>query len=280
LPIGLALVVCTVTARSARADVKQACVQASTDGQALRDGEKLREARERFVACARDECPSIVRKYCAEWLTDIERRIPTVIFRAQSKAGEDLVGGRLTIDGTLQSTGFGAAIPLDPGEHVVHAERTIGLGPPVDEHVMVIEGEKGRIVTLNFPAPPAPHPAVAVTPVTEEASPSRGRRIGAATWVAGGVALAGFASFGVFAVVAQGDLSHLRQTCAPYCGASDLSSVKTEALVADISLGVGVAGLAALTYTLLTHHEPPPAVSMVRVLPRSGGASVSLGATF
>jgi hypothetical protein len=238
---------------TARADgIKQACVDASSEGQALRDASKLRRARDRFVLCARDECPAIVRKYCAEWLTEVERRLPTVIFRAQTAAGADAPGAQLSIDGVLQPSALGIAIPLDPGEHTVHVERD--GGGPLDQKVVVLDGEKGRVVPLRFPAPP--HAAIATNgPGQREgaSSPSKERGpIPPWTWVSGGVGVAGLAGFVVFGLMAQGDLNHLKGTCAPYCDPSQLDSVKREALIADISLGVGVAALAVMVYTLVT----------------------------
>ena len=49
----------------------------------------------------------------------------------------------------------------------------------------------------------------------------------------GGVGVVGVAGFAYFGLEAQSDLSHLRQTCAPFCASSDLSTVKHEALIAD-----------------------------------------------
>jgi len=63
------------------ADAKKACVAASTEGQTARDDGKLMDARKSFLSCARDECPAVVRKSCAQWLTDVEDRIPSAVIR-------------------------------------------------------------------------------------------------------------------------------------------------------------------------------------------------------
>src|SRR5258708_17774735 len=80
-------------------DVKHECIAASTEGQTLRKDEKLLEARDQILVCARDVCPGIVKSHCARWLTEIEEQIPSIVVRAQNAAGADLTDARLTIDG-------------------------------------------------------------------------------------------------------------------------------------------------------------------------------------
>jgi hypothetical protein len=273
-PVALAaLVSFSAFAHPARADVKQACVDASTTGQSLRDASKLYEAREQFVECARDACPAIVRKACADWLADVDHRLPSVVFRAQAADGSDVVDARLSLDGApLAHALDGAAVPIDPGEHVVRFER--GGAAPVEERVVIVEGERGRVVTGRFAAT-----TVATTPTPHD-TPSAGKRLTPLTLVlagVGGVGLIGFASFGV---VATNDLNHLRQTCAPYCSASQLGSVKTEALVADVSLGVGVAALAAAAYVFFTQKTTASTSAVIDVRLEHGGAFAQIGARF
>jgi hypothetical protein len=221
-----------------------------------------------------------VKKACADWLADVERRLPSVVFRAQLADGSDVLDARLTLDGAPLAHGLGgAAIPIDPGEHVVRFEHDGAA--PVEEHVVVVEGERGRVITGRFAAPAV---ASAPSPAAPEESPSTassGRRLTPLTLVlagVGGVGIIGFASFGI---VATSDLNHLRQTCAPYCSASQLGNVKTEALVADVSLGVGVVALAAAAYVFFTQEKPAPAsAAILDVRPEPGGAFATIGARF
>jgi hypothetical protein len=60
-----------------------------------------------------------------------------------------------------------------------------------------------------------------------------------------GVGAAGIVSFGVFALVGKSKQHELESTCKPNCTEDALSSMKTSFLVGDISLGVGLASLAA-----------------------------------
>jgi hypothetical protein len=273
--IALPIALMTVHAPAHAAGTKQACVDASSEGQTLRDGAKLIEARTRFLACARDECPSVVRRYCVEWLADAERRIPTVIFRAQTADGADVTGAQVSVDGALVHEPLGTAIPLDPGEHSVHVERA--GGNPIDARIVIIDGEKGRIVPLRFAPAPAP-PSLA----HEAAPPAESRPLfSTATWALGGIGVVGLVVFAGFAVKASADLSDLRQTCAPYCPSNDLDVVKREALAADISLGIGVVGLGAAAITLVVNHGAATTTgAILDVRPVAGGGVGQIGVRF
>ena len=278
------LVAALTGARESRADgngdKKKACVQASTEGQSQRDASKLRLARESFLACAKDECPAIVRKACAEWLTDVDHRLPTLVLRATSARGDDLPGARFSIDGAAQSATAGAAIAVDPGAHVVRAEADDGES--VEDHVVVMEGQKARLVTLQMPAPAAAVTEPATPPPSESPASGGGPSPTAATWIFGGIGVAGLATFAGFAVSARSSFDNLQRTCSPYCAASDVDSIRRQALIADVSLGVGVVALGIAAYTFLAHRETPApaATSTLEVRPRGDGAVVELGGAF
>ena len=273
IAIGIALA--SVSSAEAKPpDVKAACVAASTQGQAQRDAAKLKAARDQFVLCARDECPGVVRKYCAEWLSDVERRIPSVVLRAQSGDGNDVADAQVSIDGALVANGLdGSAITVDPGAHDVRYERPGEL--PVTEHVVVVEGERGRVLIGHFPTKSAPPETIAVAPTSDA------RSIGPITYVLGGVGVLGIAGFAYFGITANGDLSHLRSTCAPFCATADLDSARHEALFADISLGVGLVALGIAAYTLFARpHETSNAATLIDVRPLPGGGVARVGASF
>jgi hypothetical protein len=58
---------------------RAACFDAATEGQSLRDANRLVEARERFRVCAQDECPSSMKGDCATWLAEVERSLPGIV---------------------------------------------------------------------------------------------------------------------------------------------------------------------------------------------------------
>jgi hypothetical protein len=271
-------------ARAAPQTTKQACVAASTDGQALRDAGKLRAAREKLLACARDQCPSIVRKYCSEWLADVEKRIPSVVFRVQAAEGgdgADVTDATVTVDDGTPHPIDGSAMPVDPGEHVVRFEHP--GDPPVEMHVVVAEGEKSRIVTARF-APKATAQPIPDTPPEPEPAKTG---IPPLAIVLGGLGVVGGAGFAYFGITAKSDLDHLRQTCAPFCPSSDLDAVRQKALFADLSLGVGVVALGAATWVFLAsrHHDAGAPASTdhaasLDVQPTRGGAIAGVSGHF
>jgi hypothetical protein len=272
--VALAILAALASSTPAKADVKAACVAASTQGQALRDAAKLKGARDQFLLCARDECPNVVRKYCAEWLSDVERRIPSVVFRVQSGNGNDVTDARVTVDGTLVVNGLdGSAITLDPGAHDVRYERP--GEPAVSDRFVIVEGERGRVLTGRFPTKSVPVESIAITPATSA------RPIPPITYVLGGVGLVGIAGFAYFGLTASHDLDHLRTTCAPFCATADLDSARHEALFADIALGVGVVALGAAAYTFFTRpNDTPSAATLIDVRPLPGGGMARIGASF
>ena len=128
---------------------KQACITAADEAQRLRDEHKLVKAREQMVACARDVCPGPIRKDCAKWLTDVEASLSTVTLAARDSRGRDFVDVRVSIDGMLFTEKLdGAALFVDPGPHTFRFE-IVGK-PPIDERVIVREGERNRAVTVIF----------------------------------------------------------------------------------------------------------------------------------
>src|ERR1700753_253840 len=89
----------TVALAEPTSEDTQACVAASTQGQTDRDEGRLLAAREQLLMCAREACPSIVRKSCADWLSELSGRIPSVVVRVQEAGQRDVTDARVTLDG-------------------------------------------------------------------------------------------------------------------------------------------------------------------------------------
>ncbi len=260
----------------ARADATDACIKASDEGQVLRDQGKLLAARARFLTCSRDACPRLVRADCTTWLADADNRIPTVVLSAQDTSGHDTAAVRVTLDGAPLADKLEArAIPVDPGQHRFRFE--LPGSAPVEETVILREGELRRPVSVRFAAPET-HAAVA-PPVEPPASgPSRGAVAVAVSL--GAVALGGGAIFAYAAATAESDADHLRATCAPGCNPADVDAVRTKLIAGNAALGVGIAAALAAVGVLLWGPRAAvakPAVS-VRVLPAPAGGGALRGA--
>lgn len=249
----IALAVGLLTPGAARADRTQECLDASLRGQKLRDAGALRAARAELLACARADCPALVRTSCTEWATDVEARLPTVVLHAQSAAGDDLGDVDVTLDGApLASSLDGKPITADPGAHTLRFVRRPS-GEAVRLDVVLVEGEKRRLLRVRFAPEAAPLPAVSPPPAhasRDLAEPSPLLR--PLPLALGGVALAGGVVFTVFALRAQGSLDELRATCAPSCTAESFDPVRRDALVADLGLAVGVVALASAAWIVLS----------------------------
>lgn len=111
----------------------------------------------------------------------------------------------------------------------------------------VTAGGKSSLVLDLADKPKAPPPPPPPVPVKV----SKGIPLGA--WIAGGVGVAGLATFGVFAAMAKSDYDQL-QTCSPRCPDSDRSTAdsgKTKQTVANIGLVVGGVGVATAVGIIL-----------------------------
>ncbi len=284
-----ALVSLASLAPSARAeDTVRSCIASSTEGQTLRNGGKLLAARAAMLSCARDVCPAVVRSHCARWLAEIEATLPSIVVRAQAPGGEDSLTARVAIDGRPAKLD-GRPVQLDPGEHVVTMDAPGSAR--VEERVLVVAGETARLITLRSPPPGAsPPPPSGARPVVDASPPApreapAARSVPTGAWVLGGVGVAALAGSGVFALLANHDLSNLDATCSPHCSASQTSAGRTSATLTYVLLGTGaVAVSGAVVWAIAFPSRAAwPAVGVVPHLtlrPVAGGAVTSFGLTF
>jgi hypothetical protein len=277
--LSLGLLTMLASSQALAADVKRECVEASTEGQLKRDAGELLSARDRFLVCSRDACPAVVRSSCSGWLTEVEQQIPSVVVRAADASNADITDGSATIDG-IEHPLDGKPIPLDPGKHVVVVDTQDGVH--LEKKLLLAAGEKSRLIELRIT------PAASAEPVSTPSQPppaapgSSGIPTGA--WILGGVSVVALGSFGVFALSAKKELDQLEEKCAPSCEDSQSDTGRTNALIADISLGVGVVALAgAVTWALLGGSSEPAASersARLSVSPAPHGGYATLSGRF
>lgn len=248
---------------------KKACVVASEKAQALRSEGKMISARELLLVCARDVCPTVVRKDCSRWVAEVDEALPSIVVAAKDESGHDVTDAKVYVDDQLFSeTLDGKSQPIDPGAHVVRLERQ---GKQITEKVLIREGEKNRIVLIHLGPQPneggGPPPPPPSKPIPSE------------TWILGGVGVVGLVGFIGFGLSARSQASDLRSSCAPACAQSDVDSVKKKALFADVSLGIGLVALGAATYFYLTTSNEKDATK-VGFAPLNGGGALSVAGHF
>ena len=232
-------------AAPAKGGAKAACLAAHEEATSLLTQKKPHAARDKFVACARVECPTVVRKECGDQLVAVEKDAPTVALEARDEAGADTAAVKVTMDGSpLADRLTGSAVDVEPGEHVFHFERADGTS--IEQKVLVVEGEKNRKVMADFGTlVPKPPPSGDGGPV----APYESKKIPVLAYVAGGVGIIGLGGFTLFALTGKEAEKDLASSCNPNCTNDQLSAVKRDYLFADISLVIGV--VAAATAVIL-----------------------------
>lgn len=225
------------------------CIASAEQGQRARYDGKLRTARDAFVVCARTTCPAQIHDDCTRWLAEIETSLPSVVPGAQWSDGQDVLAARFTIDGTaVEATG--RALPIDPGEHelvVTHPDARA----PVTRSFVVREGEKNRSLRIELErqavvvAPPPPPPS------------ARRRPVPVASWVLGGVALAGAGVAAGLWISGRSGLDDLRAECGHRCAEGDVDGQRTKLLVGDVAIVAGAVALGAATWFFLRRPTVP-----------------------
>jgi hypothetical protein len=207
------------------------------------------------------ECPTVVRKECVDQLAIVEKDAPTVVLEARDESG-GAASVKVAMDGTTVAERLtGTALDVEPGEHVFRFERTDGKS--IEQRVLVAEGDKNKKVIVDFasllPKPP-PKPGGDVAPVP----PQEPKKVPVIAYVAGGVAIAALGSFAFFALSGKGAENDAASRCGPNCKDDELSEVKRDYLIADISLVVGVlAAGAAIVFALPALTDSPKATANV-----------------
>ncbi len=101
-------------------------------------------------------------------------------------------------------------------------------------------------VVLDLSLPGAPAPSASTNPTTTAPEPSSRRHIPPMSWIAGGVGMAGVATFAVFGSMARSKANEL-DACSPTCPESKRSTAdagKRDQQLANIGLVVGGIGFA------------------------------------
>jgi hypothetical protein len=252
------------------AATKEACVEAHAQGQKRRRAGQLAAGLELFLQCAREACPAPLRAECSQWAQEVQASMPTVVLEVPARDGSLLADVEVRVDGELRdNAAAGMPIAIDPGEHVVEV-RPRGE-PPRRRKVLLVLGERARRVRFDPEAPPLA--TSSAVPGVMGAAPERSiQPPGVPSIVVGSVGLAALVVGTVFGVRAADEASDLER-CRPTCVRADAEAMRTKALVADVSFGIGAGALAAATILWLIQPSTRPASSAAqrRFASRFGG---------
>ncbi len=221
---------------------KKSCVDAATQGQIQRDDGRLGAAAEAFATCADAACPAAVRRSCAEWLTDVRARRPSVTMEVPPERAASSV--EVSVDGRPALAG--SPLELDPGPHVV---RVTAEGEPPFELPFVLAERERRTLRVERP----------LTPAAARVAPER--PVPVPVWILGGVSVIGAAGFATFGLLAKSETDRLGEECAPVCTSEARASALRTAVAADVSLGVAVvaAAVAGVLYIFRPTRAPSSA---------------------
>ena len=231
----------------------QQCIASNNVGADERSQHHLLTAREQYLACASaTDCPKMVRDECQQALAELKGAIPTLVVSVVDAQKRDVPAAELSLDGQPILLD-GRTIEMDPGLHQLVATKG-QLRAELD--VMATEGEVNRRVELVLATPDAPSTKTPPPAPAIDAQP----RSRTALYAFGGVAVLGAAGFAVFSLSGRSQMNEL-EDCKPYCSRADVQSVRTQYLLADISLGVGLVALGAAAYTWFSPAPAKPAQS-------------------
>jgi hypothetical protein len=264
---------------------KELCIESHRQCQQIQKEGKLLQARELARICTNLVCPGLLVSDCARWLSDLDQRIPSVVFEVRVDGepnGEALV---FADDKPVGEWTNGESLRLDPGKHQFRFE--IPNHEPVTQNLFLGEGMRFRVVSAEFKSPTQASavPAVTATPASQALTappPPRERPTPIIVYPLLGVGVLGAAGFTTFALLGNSKENDLKSSsgCAPNCTESDKKPMKTNYLIADISLGVGVASLITAGVFYFTRPEKETAVPTVAIAPLPGGAAGFVGYHF
>jgi hypothetical protein len=189
-------------------------------------------------------------------------------------------GLTVTLDGAaLEEKDLGSPLVVEPGGH-----RVEGAAPdmtPVSREVSVEAGES-KTTILTFKKADAPAPAPEPSAANADASGSKsGFPMRTASYVAGGVGVAGLVVFTIAGLSAKSTYNRMHDVCGSTgCSNSDqLSDIdkgRSQQTLANIGLVVGLVGISAgVTLFILSrnHGSDPSSTLAVSGLPGGGALS-------
>src|SRR5262249_40372928 len=150
------------------------------------------------------------------------------VVSAKGPDGNDTADVELTVDQRpVRRPLDGTPIRLDPGEHVFRYE--LRGSAPIEEKVVIREGEQRRALTVRFPPPARP-----------AAKPQKGSvespGVPIAVWVLGGVAVASGGVAGGFGFVTKKEFDQRTNDCKPRCSDSQVASIRTKEIITNAAL--------------------------------------------
>ncbi|MEP7126207.1 MAG: hypothetical protein ABJE95_35065 [Byssovorax sp.] len=218
------------------------------------------------------------------------RDLPRLTLVLPREAPRDMV---VSCDGApVSEDALGAALPLDPGDHVITT--SVPGGAPTEVRLKLGRGQQTRLVLTVAPAQVAAAAPAGSPPSVPDAPPAQnqahgtsGRRVGA--YVVGSIGLAGLVVGGVFGGLALGQKSVVDANCTPtadpgtigchHDGYQASRNLQQLGLWSTVGFAVGAAGAVVAVVLFATEPARPRPAALTSGLRRvSAGLSAGPGA--
>lgn len=228
--------------------------------------------------------------FAEERVKELQPRVPRLTISAEAPPP----GLQIRLDATTMGEGaLGSSIPIDPGEHAI--EVSAPGYEPWSSKFQVTEGKQEalRVPPLRpseaAPSAPAPSPSSSPAPAASTTqigtAPAHGgaqRTLGYAALGVGalGLGLGGYFGLQTFSKRDDADANCPDQRC-DATGYAKIEEARDSATLSTIGFGVGLAGVAAGTWLLLSAESPRETAGW-RVLPdaHASGGGVHVGRSF
>ena len=257
-------------------DERSACATIAEQAQELRKEHKLRDAQQKFLICAQPNCPVVVRADCMQWLSDVDKALPSVVIRASGPSNNELIAVHTWVDGAVFSDKLdGLARSVDPGIHNFRFEAD-GMSP-VEQQIVIREGENRRMLVVQFnPIPSVPSDSTFF-------DSSQARPLPVLPVVFGGVGLVALGSFAYFGINGRGEAADLASGCGATktCSDAQIDHVRRKLQLADISLAVSLVSFGIATWMFVSHERAHVRENAtVQISAGPGAGTVRLGMVF
>ncbi|MFZ5893570.1 MAG: PEGA domain-containing protein [Myxococcota bacterium] len=230
------------------------------------------------------------------------KRLEASVSKLRIDAPKTLVPGMSVMrDGVELGLGsLGIALAVDPGEHVIEV-RAPGYKPystrvavkgQADQQVMQIpelERDAAPATPAVTPLPSSATEPTASTPASTAPEPTVSRAPDRTlAYVSGGIGVAGIVVGSLFALSAKGqanaaseDPNLCPQKICTKAGREEINAAERKAMVANVGFGIGILGIGAGLYFLLTEKkESAPATARVTPWLGPNGTGVSYSGAF
>jgi hypothetical protein len=267
---------------------KAECASAYVDAQRLMKGGSLKKARERLRICAADDCLPAVKKDCVTWLDEVNTNMASVVVVARGRDRNETMNVRVFVDDELVAEKLDArGIDVEPGTHKFRFE--LEGNPPLHQEVLLRQGQKNKVVEVSWYEDRGSSPTGGAAGATSGSSAGGGSTHDSTTArppqalpilpiVLGGVGLVAAGTGVAFWLMSEGKKSDLEEArCAPACSSDDVDAIKTNRVVGDILVGVGVVAIAVGVVLYVTQPKAPATRTglQLQLHGTSGGASLA-----